>query len=156
MRRQHSKGEKTVGVIAVALLSPVWIPLAMFVLSLWAFYGLMLHIAVWFWWQPRGKDVLFVYSDSPIWRDYMLEKVLPAVRERAVLLNWSERKRWKRSLATRLFWYFAGDQSFNPMVMLIRPFRFPQRFRYWEPFKLYKHGQPEAVEQLTQQLLLRL
>ena len=59
-------------------------------------YKTTLYLLVWTLWLPRGKDILFVYSDSPIWRDYMTSEVLPLVHERAVVLNWSERKKWER------------------------------------------------------------
>jgi len=37
-----------------------------------------------------GRDILLVYSDSPIWHDYIEERILPHLGERAVVLNWSQ------------------------------------------------------------------
>ena len=39
-----------------------------------------------------AQDTLFIYSDSPIWREYMINEVLPLVHERAIVLNWSQRR----------------------------------------------------------------
>jgi hypothetical protein len=63
--------------------------------------------------------VLLVYSDSPIWQEYITTQVLPLVRERAVVLNWSVRKKWSRSsLAFAVFHHFGGASDFNPLVVL--------------------------------------
>jgi hypothetical protein len=43
-----------------------------------------LHLLVWVFWLPRGQDVLFVYSDSPVWHDYIEAEILPNIRRRAV------------------------------------------------------------------------
>jgi hypothetical protein len=113
---------------------------------------------IWLMWLPRRKDVLFVYSDSPIWRDYMLEQILPLVHERAVVLNWSELKLWPRwSLSVRAFYHFGGGyRDYNPLVLLFRPFCSVKMFRFWQPFKDWKHGQAEAVEKLRRDLALLL
>jgi hypothetical protein len=59
----------------------------------------LLYLLVWALWLPRGKDVLLVYWDSPIWHEYVTTQILPLVQDRAVVLNWSERKKWShRSL----------------------------------------------------------
>jgi len=55
---------------------------------------LAVYLLVWALWLPKGKDVLVVLSNSPIWHDYMSSEIMPLVRERAVVLNWSERKKW--------------------------------------------------------------
>src|SRR6266404_233131 len=70
---------------------------------------LLFYVYIWSFWLTRGKDILFVYSDSPIWRDYMLSEMLPLVETRAVVLNWSERRTWKRwSLRALAFTFFSG------------------------------------------------
>ena len=107
-----------------------------------------LHIAVWSWWCVRGRDILFVYSDSPIWHDYIEEQVLPRLGERAVVLNWSQRTGWRFSLARLVFYHFGGYQEFNPLAVVFRPFRRTRTFRFWQPFRDFKHGHPEALQQM--------
>src|SRR5262249_19151097 len=68
----------------IIVLLPLIIPLAILSLVLLALHRAVLYMLVWLLWLPRGKDVLFVFSDSPIWRDYMAQQVLPLVQERAV------------------------------------------------------------------------
>jgi hypothetical protein len=61
---------------------------------LWLVTAVLLQLVVWLTWCPRGRYVLVVYSNSPIWREYFEAHVLPAVSSRGVVLNWSERKQW--------------------------------------------------------------
>jgi len=107
--------------------------------------------------MPKGKDVLFVNSDSPIWHDYMKTDVLPLVEKRAVVLNWSERKRWSRwALSYHAFHSFAGGAEFNPLVIVFRPWRPALVLRFWPAFKDWKRGYKEPVERLRQELIARL
>jgi hypothetical protein len=98
-----------------------------------------------------------VYSDSTIWKEYMLTQVLPVVQERAVVLNWSERNKWSRwSVRVNVFHSIAGAREFNPLVALFRPFRRMQIFRFWLPFRDWKDGYKEPLERLRQELLAAL
>jgi hypothetical protein len=137
----------------VVVLLPLIIPLAAISLILILLYQSSLYLLIWLLWLPRGKDVLFVSSDSPIWREYMTDHVLPLVANRAVVLNWSERQRWPRwSLAGHFFRAFAGSREFNPMVVVFRPLRRGEFFRFFGPLKHWKHGNCEPVEWLRRQL----
>jgi hypothetical protein len=96
--------------------------------------------------------VLFVYSDSPIWRDYIDERILPLHAERALVLNWSERRRWRPSLSRMTFHHFGGSREFNPLAVVFRPFRRTRTFRFWQPFRDFKHGHPEALHAMERDL----
>jgi len=101
--------------------------------------------------------VLFVYSDSPIWHEYMTTQILPLVQERAVILNWSERKRWSRwTLGVAVFHHFGGAGDFNPLVVVFRPLRLARIFRFWSAFKDLKRGYEGPVRSLTQDLVAYL
>jgi hypothetical protein len=113
---------------------------------------IILYFLIWLLWMRNGKDVLFVSSDSPIWHEYMSSEILPLARERAVVLNWSDRKNWpKWSLAVQVFKTFSGEHDFNP-----RPFRRAKSFRFFPAFKEWKHGQTERLEQLRSNLIRAL
>jgi hypothetical protein len=132
---------------------PLILPLALITIALYLPYRIALYLLVWALWLPRGKDILLVYSDSPIWREYVLSEILPLVQERAVVLNWSERSKWSRwSFRVHLFRAFCGYREFNPLVVLFRPFRRARSFRFWLPFKDWKRGYREPVERLRQEL----
>jgi hypothetical protein len=105
MTRQKQPILRRIGKAALVLvLLPLILPLALFAAANHLAYRALLYLFVWALWLPRGKDILFVYSDSPIWHEYMATHVLPLVQERAVILNWSERKKWSRwSLGVAVF-----------------------------------------------------
>jgi hypothetical protein len=133
----------------------VTFPFVLFFLALW-FLALLpgfllrlcLHLLIWCCWCSRGLDILFVYSDSPVWRSHIEAEILPHLGERAVILNWSSRKQWRFSLARLAFSHFAGDREFNPIALVFRPFRRVRTFRFWRPFRDFKHGKPEPLRRL--------
>jgi hypothetical protein len=134
------------------LLFLVFMPLILVAIALFLLFGVFLHLAVWCCWCVSGRYVLFVYSDSPIWHDYVEEHILPRLGERAVVLNWSERSRWKRTLAVVVFRYFGGYREYNPLAVVFRPLRIARRFRFYEPFREFKHGKTEAVAKMESEL----
>jgi hypothetical protein len=129
-------------VIAVVVGAAAWLVIA----------GVLLP-TVWLAWCTRGRYALVVYSNSPIWQEYFEHAVLPAVGDRAVVLNWSDRKRWRYSLAAAAFRFFGGRREFNPLAMVFRPFAWPRTFRFYGPFKAFKHGRPEEVEEMRRAFL---
>lgn len=154
MAQKLSLTTRIVGAALIVLLLPLILPLAFFSLTLWSLHRIVLYLLIWLVWLPRGKDVLFVYSDSPIWREYMTTQVLPLVQKRAVVLNWSERSRWPRlSFRVHVFRSFGGNREFNPLVVLFRPWRRARALRFWSAFEGWKHGYTEPVESLRQELV---
>jgi hypothetical protein len=95
----------------------VLLPLVVAVLALWLLCAALLPMVVWLTWCRHGLYVLVVYSSSPVWQEYFETRVLPALGDRAVVLNWSERKQWKLSLAVALFKFFGGLNSRLPIVL---------------------------------------
>ena len=129
--------------IAPVLLVVVVLALVFFLVS-----TICLHIAIWSWWCIRGRDILFVNSDSPIWHDYIEQHVLPHLGGRAVVLNWSRRRGWHFPLARAAVHHFGGGLEFNPMAVVFRPFRRTRTFRFWQPFRDFKYGHPEALHRM--------
>ncbi len=118
-------------------------------------YKLLLRILIFKYWIREGKDVLFVYSDSPVWQEYMLNEVLPLVRERAVVLNCSEQKRWKRSLAKAVFYAYKSNRNWNPMVLVFPKVGRVRQYRFNDAFKSWKstHG---PVDEMRESLIREL
>ena len=131
----------------------VLLPLVVAVGALWLTASVLLQVVVWLTWCSRGRYVLVVYSDSPIWKEYFEQHVLPAVGNRGVVLNWSDRKQWSSSLAVAVFRFFAGTREFNPLAIVFPPLAWPRRFRFYGPFKAFTHGRPREVEEMRIQLL---
>lgn len=98
-------------------------------------------------WQPRGKDLLIVYSDSPHWQLFVEEQWLPRWGHRAVVLNWSDRREWlgNRSAEVALFRAFAGSRDFNPLGIVV-PEQGPVTVvRFWRAFRDFKHGKDHSL-----------
>ena len=136
-----------------ASLLVLFLPLALASVICYVLYGLLLLVVIWCWWCPRGKKALFIHSNSPVWQEYVAEEILTRLGQKTVLLNWSERSRWRLNLAVLVFWYFGGSHEFNPLGVVFRPLRLPQVFRFYEPFRAFKHGNPSAVEKMTREFL---
>lgn len=139
--------------VLLILIVIILFPILIIIGTLYYSWGLLLSFAIWIIWGLRGHNILFVYSDSPIWTNYIQEKILPHINRKAVILNWSERKQWKPSLAVLAFKYFAGRQNFNPMAIVFRPFRLNKEFRFYKAFKEFKHGKTENLEKMRANLL---
>lgn len=154
--------EKTARPLKDRLFAGLLIGLAIVVLSLALVYAVVVSLyefflcaAIWVAWGRRR--VLFVYSESPVWKDYIETAILPRLRDRAVVLNWSARKSWKqRSLAALAFRRFAGSEAFNPIAVILRPFHFARVLRYWKAFKDFKRGNTQPVEELNRELFSAL
>jgi hypothetical protein len=131
-----------VGLATVFLL----FPLGVVFMAAWLVATIALHLALLVAWLPRGRRVLFVYSDSPSWKPYLDEHVVPRLPRNAVILNWSERARWSPfGLGVWLFRMWSGARDFNPIAMVVTPWRGPKLFRFWSAFDERERGNPEPL-----------
>ena len=106
-------------------------------------------------WYPQGKYLLFVYSDSRMWKPYIETEILPRVGEKAVVMNWSERSEWnhkENSLAMQVFGHWGGAKRFNPVAITFLPWWKPVVFRFWYAFKQLQHGKDKALKALEAEL----
>ena len=144
--KKLNTGSKVFITLLLIILSPFLI-LAVFVNLLW---GAILYMAIWLTWKKQF--VLFVYSNSPIWKDYIEREILPRISDRATVLNWSERRKWKSSLAVLAFRYFGGYRNFNPIGIVFQPFHAVKTYRFFEAFKGFKHNDLKRVEEIKEGL----
>ena len=132
------------------------IPMVAVALLFWLISALLLLSVVWLAWCPRRRYAIVVYSNSPVWQEYFETQVIPRLGERAVVLNWSERKRWAFSLPVILFRVFGGSRQFNPIAIVFAPWQWPRTFRFYKAFRSFKHGRPEDVERLRLEFFSQL
>ncbi|UCD76091.1 MAG: hypothetical protein JSV91_04045 [Phycisphaerales bacterium] len=95
----------------------------------------------------RGKFILFVYSNSPNWQQYIEENIFPQIGDVSVVLNWSERSKWKLNdpWEAQILRHWGGDREFNPIAIII-PLRGRVRVvRFWQAFRDYKHGKDSTL-----------
>jgi hypothetical protein len=165
LRQKRSFARKFIQAAAIiVLLLPVVLPLLVIVLPLVVIASVLqflneiiVYLLVWLCWLRKGKDILFVSSDSPVWKEYMNTEILSLVAERAIVLNWSERSKWsKLSLPVRVFRKFGGRRNYNPIVVLFRPLRRARVFRFLPALRDSKHGHTKNIEQLRRELILAL
>ena len=145
------------GRILLTVVIVVCIPLLLPLLLAYGLYALFLHILLWMFWSPAGKRVLFVYSNSPVWQSYIEANILPRLPHGSVVLNWSERRRWRWwSLSAAVFHFFGGSREFNPLAIVVRPLRWVRVFRFWRAFRDAKHGNRNALHLLETQFFSSL
>jgi hypothetical protein len=150
------KLKEAILLVVVVVTLPVWVATLVVILLARGVQLLTLYPLVWFWWIGRGSmRALFVYSDSPNWKEHVEASILPKLPPDTVVLNWSNRARWRMlSLPVMLFRCFAGDREFNPIGLVFERFRLVERYRFWQPFRDAKHGRLEAL-QLVEARFLR-
>jgi hypothetical protein len=150
--KSNSKLHQTLLVVLLVITAPLWLVLAAVAMLAHGVRQVALYAIVWFWWVgPATRRVLFVYSDSPNWKEYIEQVILPRLPANSVALNWSERRRWPRfGVSTWLFRAFGGAREFNPIGLVFDRFGLVARYRFWRPFREMKHGRPEALLVLTE------
>lgn len=143
--------------IFLTLVVVVCSPLILLLLAAYALYAILLHVLLWVFWSPAGTRVLFVYSNSPLWQSYIEDTILPKLPRGSVVLNWSERRRWRWwSLSVAVFHFFGGSREFNPLAVVVRPFRWGKAFRFWRAFRDAKHGNRDTLQRVEAQFFTYL
>lgn len=137
--------------VVIALL-----PLLLVIVVWFALWRLGLLFLVWNFWCAKGRNVLFVYSDSPNWKEYIETNILPRFDNRVVVLNWSNRSKWKTSLAKLVFQHWGGRREFNPLGVIFKPFHRTRVFRFHKPFMDFKHGKSENLKNWKRNFLKNL
>jgi len=147
-KRQRGRTNR-LALLLLALLSPLVLLNVLLVGVARLIGALVLHLLTLTIWIPVGRRVLFVYSDSPVWKVHIETEVLPRLPTTAAVLNWSERSRWSPwSLSVRLFRYYAGTTEYNPLGIVVHPLLGPKVFRFWRAFRDAKQGKHEPLRAL--------
>jgi len=138
-------------------LSPLLLAALLLVLVGLPFYWLyrfLLRLVVESLWVTRGKRVLLVYSRSPVWQEYIETTWFPRLQPRAIVLNWSDRKNWRRvsPFAALVFRHWASGANFNPMVLVFTRFPRTRRIGFYYAFRDWKHGDDRALREAESQL----
>jgi hypothetical protein len=141
-----------IGLLAVAALLLI-LPLLVIALGVGSAYGVLLRLRFRRRWG-RARRAILVYSDSPHWKRHIETNWLPYLRERAVVLNWSERSSWEGShrLEAAVFRHYAGTREFNPVAIVLSGWRPAEVIRFWQPFRDFRHGRPGPLRQAEARL----
>jgi hypothetical protein len=143
---------RRIGFVLVLALFPVLVPFVVLALAVYFFWALLLRLLVLVLWFPRGHRVLVIYSNSPHWKAYFEERIVPRLGASCVVLNWSHRRRWRHTLARCLFRFYGGPKAYNPLVVVMPAFGRAAVFRFWPAFRDLKRGCPELLRRLETEL----
>ena len=113
-----------------------------------------LTVRFWLRHGRKGKRILFVYSDSSNWKDYIETNILPRIEAHSIILNWSKRRDWgsRMQLETKLFNRWAGPGEFVPVAILFSLTGKVRTFRLWQLSENPKHGKVRASKEAEQAL----
>ena len=116
-------------------------------------FGLKVHF--WLRHGKKGKIILFVYSDSSKWKDYIETNILPRIEAHSIILNWSKRREWgsRMQFETTLFNHWAGPGEFIPVAILFSPIWKARTFRLWQLSENSKHGKVRLSKEAEQAFL---
>lgn len=93
------------------------------------------------------KNILFIYSNNPSWKEYIEENLLTKIQPNAVFLNWSERSKWDSSqLEVKVFKHWSDHKEFNPMAIVFEENRKVRTIRFYKAFKNRKHGDENLLK----------
>ncbi len=97
-------------------------------------------------WISNGKNVLVVYSESKIWKEYFEKKLIPQIENTAVILNWSLRHKSRdneKTLALEVLKFFR-KQWYYPVAFIFGNNADIQIFDFHESYiKMIKSGTGE-------------
>lgn len=158
----------TLIIILFIIFLPLIIPLGLLYYIWNRIYGFWLKLLVKRCWYPKGKRLLFVYSNSPNWKEYIENNILNFISKKAVVINWSERSEWNwkyKKLELKIFKHWTGlyryfqkgkkkwyGRDFNPIAIIFIPWRKVTVIRFWQAFKDFKHGKDKKLKDLEKQL----
>ncbi|HSG32385.1 MAG TPA: hypothetical protein VLB82_12675 [Thermodesulfobacteriota bacterium] len=97
---------------------------------------------------------MFIYSDSPHWKDYIEENILPKLGSRCVTFKWSKRK-WINigdKLDNAIFYNWGGYTDFNPIAIIYIGFFNIKTVRFYKAFRDSKHGKDKLLKDRLEEL----
>ena len=111
-----------------------------------------LKVRFWLRHGRKGKRILFVYSDSSNWKDYIETNILPRIEAHSIILNWSKRREWgdRMQIETKVFNHWADPGEFVPVAIVFSLIGKTRTFRLWEPSKNAKHGKARVSKEAEQ------
>jgi hypothetical protein len=156
--KRNSKRHQALLVVLLVVTAPLWLALAVVALLAHAVGQMALYSTVWLWWIGSARRrVLFVYSDSPNWKEHIERDILPRLPENSMVLNWSKRSQWPRfGVPILLFRAFAGSRGFNPIGLVFERFGWVARYRFWPAFRDMKHGRSETLRMLEERFFAHM
>ena len=141
-----------IGVILLVCAISLITPFLAVLFILYVIKSLLLRIAILLFWSTKQIRLLYIYSDGKNWKMYIEQEILPRLPERKIVLNWSERRLWRRfSLATLVFNHYKKQREYNPMAIVIKTFSRARIFRFYRAYYDLKHNKPETLQKIEKE-----
>jgi hypothetical protein len=107
--------------------------------------GCVSLVLQWRVWAMHRAWVVWVYLDSPKWKDYVESEILPALPAGSAVINRSAP--WQPdSLAGRVYRHFGGEYEFCPIGIVFRRGEWVTCFRFFQPFQKAKRGDRSSLD----------
>ncbi len=153
--RWGGRGERSWGWVTIVLLTaPIWVAYSAAYLGMSGLLRLGLYLAAW---SRQSSWVVFVYSDSPKWKEHIEREIIPRLPAGTVILNSSQRGDWRWwNLPVMLFRTFSGTREHTPIALVFRRFRWVRAFRFYGAFQKAKHGRPQDLQEMEIRLFEEL
>lgn len=102
---------------------------------------------------PKGQYILFTYSESENWSQYIEESILPEIEEYSLIINRSKDQKWKSEfkLERRAIELWANI-NVNPVAIVFEPNKKVKIIPFYEAFRDLKHGKHQAINAKCQEL----
>ena len=104
--------------------------------------------------KKENKNILFAYSDSHHWQQYIEENILPVIESSAIVINRSRDSEWKNNnpIEYQVIDRWGGGKEYNPIAII-----FPQKgkiknIRFYQAFKDLKHGNSAPLKEKENEL----
>jgi hypothetical protein len=139
-----------VALIGIVVATPFLVlnSIASFLNGLWLNYQFRIR------WSPEGKHILFVYSESRYWQEYIESNIVPSIKNKAVFLNGSKRSEWKKNmpLEAKAVSHWGGDLEFNPIAIVFASNQKVKIIHFYKAFEDFDHGKHKLLKEKEAEL----
>lgn len=113
------------------------IPVVLIVYVWQKIYGLVLFVLWNYWHGKNGRQFLVVFSNSPKWHGYFVEKIVPLIGEQGLIVNTTRDNKWSSSTSVgrRAHKHWGGTEEHTPIVIYFPRVGHVQVFRFYKAFK---------------------
>lgn len=102
---------------------------------------------------PRDKFILFTYSESENWSEYIEENIIPKISSHAVIINRTKQQNWKEEYALeRKALEASAGLEVNPIALIFRNGFRMRKVALFEAFRDLKHGKDVKIKSQCEEI----
>jgi len=139
------------GVIIIPLVVII-LPVILYVLIFRFIAQLYIRLRIKHKW-PKGKYILFTYSESENWSQYIEDNILPKIDEYSIIINRSKNQHWKSKFKLERHAIESwANININPIAIIFEPNKKVKVIEFYKAFRDLKHGKLETINSKSQEL----